>query len=88
MYRPAEFEEAVRCDTYLEHHKDLFTHPLCTYRHGVSKSQVQQVVRRARLPLIDCEAEGAEMFRAKKVECLTIFLMPPSLEEYEVGERG
>lgn len=33
--------------------------------------------------MLDIEAEGAEAIRAKGVDCLTIFLTPPSISTYE-----
>lgn len=36
-----------------------------------------------KLPLLELETEGVEAIKAKSVDCLTIFLAPPSLDVHE-----
>jgi guanylate kinase len=40
-----------------------------------------------KLPLLQLEAEGAEALKAKGVDCLAVFLMPPSQEVHEARVR-
>lgn len=40
-----------------------------------------------KLPLLQLEAEGAEALKAKGLDCLNIFLMPPSQEAHEERVR-
>lgn len=44
-----------------------------------------QVIQSGKLPLLDCESEGASMFVASGVDSLRVFLKPPSMEVFEVG---
>lgn len=41
-----------------------------------------------KLPLLELEAEGAEALKAKGVDCLTIFLAPPSEEVFDSRLRA
>ncbi|KAF8071222.1 GLTP1 [Scenedesmus sp. PABB004] len=96
-----EFEAAAAGGRLLEAHADLFTHPLVTHRHGHSHEAVREVIKSGKLPLLELEAEGAEALRARGVDCLAIFLSPPSIEahaqrleaaatesEEEIAQRG
>ncbi len=46
------------------------------------------MVRSSRLPLIECEVEGAEQLKRRGTDCLTVFLKPPSIETYESRLRA
>ncbi len=52
---------------------------------GVTPDAIKEVIRAGRLPLIECETEGAEMLKKRGIDCLTIFLKPPSVDVFEVG---
>lgn len=79
-----EFEAAVSSGQLLEHHADLFTHPLAVHRHGYSMADLQGIIKADKLPLLELEAEQTELVKVtKSVDCLSIFLAPPSLEEHE-----
>lgn len=77
------FEAAVASGQLLEHHADLFTHPLAAHRHGHSLADLQDIIRAGKLPLLELEAEQTELVKVTKaVDCLSIFLAPPSMEEH------
>jgi guanylate kinase len=79
-----EFEAAVASGQLLEHHADLFTNPLAVHRHGHSLEDLQAVIKAGKLPLLELEAEQTELLKVtKSVDCLSIFLAPPSLEEHQ-----
>jgi guanylate kinase len=74
----AEFEEAVASGRLLEHHSDLFVHEMAKHRHGTSAEAIKEVIMSGKLPLLELEAEGAAAIKARGIDCLTIFLRPPS----------
>jgi guanylate kinase len=79
-----EFEAAVSSGQLLEHHADLFTHTLAVHRHGYSMADLQDIIKADKLPLLELEAEQTELVKVtKSVDCLSIFLAPPSLEDHE-----
>lgn len=79
-----EFDAAVASGQLLEHHPDLFTHPLAVHRHGHSLEDLQAIIKAGKLPLLELEAEQTELIKVtKSVDCLSIFLAPPSLEEHQ-----
>eukprot|EP00879_Flechtneria_rotunda_P024046 GHRR01025468.1.p1 GENE.GHRR01025468.1~~GHRR01025468.1.p1 ORF type:complete len:822 (+),score=235.91 GHRR01025468.1:119-2584(+) len=79
-----EFEAANAQGKFLETHADQFKHATVVCKHGHSADNVREVIKSGKLPLLELEAEGAEAIKfAKSIDCLTIFLAPPSLEEHE-----
>jgi hypothetical protein len=79
-----DFEAAVANGQLLEHHADLFTHPLAMHRHGHSMEDIQAIIKEGKLPLLELEAEQTEQVKVTKaIDCLSIFMAPPSLEEHE-----
>lgn len=78
------FEAAAAGGQLLEHHADQFVHPLAAFRHGHSMEDIQQIIQAGKLPLLELEAEQTELIKlTKRVDCLSVFLMPPSLEQHE-----
>lgn len=80
-----EFESSAKSGTFLEWHRELFKHPQVSRLWGVTPDAIKEVIHAGRLPLIECETEGAEMLKKRGIDCLTIFLKPPSVEVFEVG---
>jgi guanylate kinase len=86
----------------VEAHSELFAHSSSAHRFGHSLADLQAVIRAGKLPLLELEAEEAEAVKVTRgVDCLTLFLAPPSLEVHqqrlqdaatesdaEVAERG
>ncbi len=69
----------------MEWHTELFKHPLVARNWGVTSDAIKEVIRAGRLPLLECETDGAEMLKKRGIDCLTIFLKPPSVEVLEVS---
>ncbi|EFJ40819.1 adenylate kinase [Volvox carteri f. nagariensis] len=84
---PSEFTASAQAGTFLEWHTDLFKHPLVARQWGVTAEAIKEVIRAGRLPLIECETEGAEMLKKRGIDCLTIFLKPPSVQVFEARLR-
>lgn len=79
-----EFDAAVTSGQLVEHHPDLFTHPLAAHRHGHSMDDIQEIIKAGKLPLLELEAEQTELVKVTKgIDCLSVFLAPPSLEEHQ-----
>lgn len=76
---PADYDAKVAAGEFVAQRSDLFTHPMVAHRHAVTTEAVQQVIASGRLPLLDMEAEAAEQMKSAGVDCLTIFLRPPSI---------
>ncbi|GMH36176.1 hypothetical protein BSKO_04044 [Bryopsis sp. KO-2023] len=77
-----EFEEFVQQKKFIEHHADMFVHPMIQERHGLTQEDMQQVLSEDKLCLLDVESDSVGMLRKKKIECLAIFLKPPSMEVF------
>lgn len=79
-----EFEAAAASGSLLEAHCELFKHPLATHKYGHSMDDLQAVIRAGKLPLLELEAEEVELVKVTKgVDCLSVFLAPPSLEVHQ-----
>ncbi|PNH05620.1 Adenylate kinase, chloroplastic [Tetrabaena socialis] len=83
-----EFSASAKAGTYLEWHTELFKHPFVARQWGVTSDALKEVIRAGRLPLVECETEGAEMLKRRGIDCLTIFLKPPSVDVYEERLRA
>ncbi|GLC37755.1 Adenylate kinase [Pleodorina starrii] len=84
---PAEFASSTQSGSFLEWHTELFKHPLVARNWGVTADAIKEVIRSGRLPLLECETDGAEMLKKRGIDCLTIFLRPPSLDVFEARLR-
>ncbi len=73
----AEFEAEVARGEFLEHarvHGNLY---------GTHRRLVEEQVAAGKTVILDIDVQGARQVRAKGVEGLFLFLMPPSLRELE-----
>ena len=43
---------------------------------------LQAIMKEGKLPLLDVELTSAQQFRSSKIDCLTVFLNPASIDEY------
>lgn len=69
------FDEMVRGDELLEH---------ATYvsnSYGTPRAYVEDKLRAGMNVLLDIEVQGARQVRGKMPEAVTVFIVPPSLEE-------
>ncbi|CAD7700857.1 unnamed protein product [Ostreobium quekettii] len=78
-----EYDALVDKGDFLVHHSDLHVHPLVQQHHGVTTADAAAVLDGGKLCLMTGEAEEAEEMKAKGVDCLAIFFMPPSLDVFE-----
>lgn len=69
-------------------HRDMFVHEMAAHTWGVRKAALRDVIKGGRLPLLECETDSAEAIKKRGIDCLTIFLKPPSVESYEVRPAG
>ncbi|GFR43730.1 hypothetical protein Agub_g4841 [Astrephomene gubernaculifera] len=83
----AEFAASAQSGSFLEWHTELFKHSLVARNWGVTAEAIKEVIREGRLPLLECETEGAEMLKKRGIDCLTIFLKPPSIGVFEARLR-
>lgn len=56
--------------------------------YGTSKKAVQDVLDAGRVCIMDIDSQGVKNVKAVKLECVLIFVKPPSLEELEKRLRG
>lgn len=51
------------------------------HRYGTSRSQVEAQLERGRSVLLEIDWQGARQVRAKRPDCVSIFILPPSRAE-------
>jgi guanylate kinase len=73
----AEFERLRENDDLLEH-AEVFDNLYAT-----SRSQVEQHLAQGHSVILEIDWQGARQVRESMPECITIFVMPPSLQELE-----
>ena len=70
-----EFERMIAADEFLEYAQYVGNY------YGTSLKVIQEKIENGTDVLLDIEVQGASKVRVKCPEAVTIFLMPPSLEE-------
>jgi guanylate kinase len=80
----ARFEEDIARGRFLEHatvHGNLY---------GTPRDGVEAVLARGKSCLLNIDVQGAESLRRSGLPVVTVFLLPPSIEELEsrLGRRG
>lgn len=73
----AEFERLRKNDELLEH-AEVFDNLYAT-----SRSQVEQHLAQGHSVILEIDWQGARQVRESMPECVTIFVMPPSVQELE-----
>lgn len=58
------------------------------HRYGTSRSQVEAQLEQGRSVLLEIDWQGARQVRAKRPDCVSIFILPPSREELARRLRG
>ena len=76
------FEQAIKNDELLEHAKFVGNY------YGTPKKMIDQQLEQGKNVLLEIEVQGAKQVIAKCPEAITIFMVPPSLEELEKRIRG
>lgn len=72
-----EFEEKISRDFFIEYakvHGDYY---------GVSQAQIETTLDSDRPVILDIDVQGAKTLTAKFPDALTVFVLPPSIEELE-----
>lgn len=72
-----EFELMVKHDDFLEH-AEVFDN-----YYGTAKSQVQNQLDADKHVLLEIDWQGAQQIRKAWPDCITVFILPPSLQELE-----
>ena len=77
-----EFERLVKANAFLEHAE----YQGC--RYGTSRDAVLGPTARGYDLILEVEVKGAEQLRERLPEALTVFVLPPSLQDLETRLRG
>lgn len=77
-----QFAAMRRAGDFLEH-ATVFGN-----RYGTSRAQVQILLEAGHDVLLEIDWQGAQQVRANLPECVTVFVLPPSLAELERRLRG
>lgn len=76
------FEQAIQNDEFLEYAQFVGNY------YGTPKKKVNQLLDEGKNVLLEIEVEGAKQVVKKCKDAITIFMIPPSLEELEKRIRG
>ena len=76
------FEAMIAADAFLEHARVFDNY------YGTSAEQVRGLTAAGQAVLLEIDWQGAQQVRASMPECLSIFILPPSLAELERRLRG
>jgi len=77
-----EFESRRDCGDFLENAV------VFGYSYGTSRSQVSQMLETGHDVILEIDWQGAEQVRQNMAECISIFVLPPSLTVLEERLRG
>lgn len=77
-----EFEELIAQDQFIEYAQFNGNY------YGTPKSFVEKCREDGKTVFLEIEVQGAEKVRSKVSDCVSIFILPPSLEELEKRLRG
>ena len=72
-----EFEEQIANGQMLEHAE------YCGKYYGTPSSQIMDWIEEGRDVVLEIEVQGARQIKEKRPDCVSIFVLPPSLEELE-----
>ena len=74
----AEYDKLLDADAFLEH---ATVHG---HRYGTLKQEVYDRLERGQNVLLDIDPQGARSVMAKEKDCVSVFILPPSLRELRV----
>ena len=77
-----KFESMIAQDGFLEYAQ------YCGNYYGSSKAPVDKWISEGKNVILEIEVEGYKKIRAKRPDCIGVFIMPPSVEELEKRLRG
>lgn len=76
------FLEMINTDSFLEYAQ------YATNAYGTPTAPVVEALRDGKCALLDIEVQGAAQVMARRKDCISVFLAPPSMEELEHRLRG
>ena len=76
------FEDMIAQDAFLEHAEYVGN---C---YGTPSAPIDAAIEDGKVVLLDIEVQGAAQVIAKRPDCVSVFLCPPSMEELERRLRG
>ncbi|MCI0749057.1 MAG: guanylate kinase [Nevskiales bacterium] len=74
---PAEFETMVRRRAFLEH-AEVFGH-----RYGTGRAATETLLAQGTDVILDIDWQGGRQVRERMADSVSVFILPPSLEELE-----
>ncbi len=72
-----EFEEQIANGQMLEHAE------YCGRYYGTPSAQIMDWIEEGRDVVLEIEVQGARQIKEKRPDCVSIFVLPPSIEELE-----
>jgi guanylate kinase len=79
---PERFDAMVGADEFLEH-ATVFDHS-----YGTSREGVEQLLREGHDVILEIDWQGARSVRKQIADCISIFVLPPSLQELSRRLQG
>jgi guanylate kinase len=79
---PARFEAMLQSDAFLEHAL-VFDH-----RYGTGREEVGRMTAEGYDVVLEIDWQGARQVRTSMPDCISVFVLPPSLTELERRLRG
>lgn len=77
-----KFSEMIDQDAFLEYAQ------YATNAYGTPAAPVDAALAEGKCALLDIEVQGAAQVMARRADCVSVFLAPPSMEELERRLRG
>lgn len=77
-----KFSEMIDKDAFLEYAQ------YATNAYGTPAAPVDAALAEGKCALLDIEVQGAAQVMARRADCVSVFLAPPSMEELERRLRG
>ena len=77
-----EFEKTIAEDGFLEYAE------YCGNYYGSPKKQAEQWMSEGNDVILEIEVQGCRKIKDRNPDCVSIFIMPPSMEELEKRLRG
>ena len=82
FYTPSQFQEAIDAGEFLEW-ATVYNH--C---YGTPQQAVQNQLNSGQSVILDIDPQGAMQIREKRPDCVSIFILPPSIEVLETRLRA
>ncbi|MFZ5630422.1 MAG: guanylate kinase [Spirochaetota bacterium] len=73
----AEFEDRVAAGEFLEYARVLDNY------YGTEVREIKRIFALDKYPILDIDVQGAQTLRGKKIRMVSIFIVPPSMDELE-----